>query len=92
MISLDPKNFQVIVHGRIGAIDLTRREWDIINYLYENSDRICSKQEIIEHVWQGKEPPKDNNVEVYMNYLRNKLGKHIILTRRGFGYKLNTGE
>ena len=76
------------------SIDVTRREMDIIVYLYRHQSRIVSKKELLEKVWQYKDAGiETRTVEIHIQKLRKKLmplikEKSLILTVRGEGYKL----
>lgn len=73
-------------------IDLTPREFDVLATLMEQPRRVFSKQLLIERVWGYDYPGDDNIVEVYIGYLRDKLGDRgptrLIRTVRGVGYTL----
>lgn len=70
------------------AVELSKKEYQLLEYLMKNKDRVVSKDDIISHVWDYESDILPNTVEVFVKYLRNKLGKSIIKTVRGFGYKL----
>ena len=73
-------------------IKLSNKEFAILEYLLRNKNQILSKQNIMTHVWDFDADILPNNVEVFINYLRNKIDKPfpgtdpIIQTVRGFGY------
>ena len=73
-------------------IKLSNKEFAILEYLLRNKNQILSKQNIMTHVWDFDSDILPNNVEVFINYLRNKIDKPfpgtdpIIQTVRGFGY------
>lgn len=74
-------------------INLSKKEYDLLEYLMRNANRIISKEKIINHVWDFDSNILPNTVEVYMGYLRNKIDKpfkdkKMLQTVRGFGYKL----
>jgi DNA-binding response OmpR family regulator len=73
-------------------IDLTGKEFALLEYLLRNQDRPSSKEMIISHVWDYNADVLPNTVEVYMKYLRQKIdepfGSNLIKTIRGFGYKI----
>ncbi|MEI7682908.1 MAG: response regulator transcription factor [Candidatus Saccharibacteria bacterium] len=90
-LSLDPANF--VVRRQDKLIDLSKREFALLEYLIRNKGRILSKQNIINHVWDFDADVLPNTVEVYMGYLRQKIdkpfnGSDLIHTVRGFGYRL----
>jgi DNA-binding response OmpR family regulator len=72
------------------AIVLTMREYQIVELLARNAGRIVSRTTIWEHVWETDAVPDSNIIEVYVRYLRNKLGREpdLICTVRGGGYVL----
>jgi len=77
------------------SIPLSAREYMLLEYLALNSGRVVSRTELIEHVYATEYEWDSNVIDVYINYLRNKVdkgfGKPLIHTRRGAGYVL-TGE
>jgi len=91
-LSLDIKAFKV-TRGSI-SIDLTNKEFALLEYLMRNPEEPHSKEQIIEHVWSFESDILPNNVEVFIGYLRNKIDKpfpdkpSLINTKRGFGYML----
>jgi DNA-binding response OmpR family regulator len=70
-------------------IQLSKKEYQLLEYLVKNKGKTVSKDEIITHVWDYESNILPNTVEVFVKYLRNKLGKDVIKTVRGFGYKLS---
>jgi DNA-binding response OmpR family regulator len=89
---LDPRRRTL----RIGEtpIDLTRREFALLEYLMRNRDRPRTKQEILDHVWGVGSVRDANVVEVYVGYLRRKVdvpfGRTTVRTVRGQGYLLES--
>jgi len=69
-------------------INLTKKEYALLEYLMRNVGKILTKENIINHVWNYEADILPNTVEVYVGYLRNKIGKETIKTVRGFGYKI----
>ncbi len=74
-------------------IMLTPKEYSLLEYLMRNPERILTKDQIIEHVWDFDADILPNTVEVYVGYLRNKVdkpykGPSLVKTIRGFGYKI----
>lgn len=72
-------------------IPLTSKEFSILEYLLRNKNRVVSKSSIMTHVWDFDADILPNNVEVFVNYIRNKVdkpskGRNLIETMRGFGY------
>lgn len=91
-LQLDTRNFEVKRFGK--NIDLSRKEFTFLEYLIRHKNRILSKEQIIENVWDYEADILFNTVEVYIGYLRNKIDKPfkdkkpLIHTVRGFGYKI----
>jgi DNA-binding response OmpR family regulator len=73
-------------------IDLTAREFSLLEYLARSVDQVLSKTNIVEHVWDANFDGDPNIVEVYVSYLRRKIdapfGRSSIETVRGAGYRL----
>jgi len=73
-------------------IELTQKEYALLEYLMRNMGRVVSRQMISENVWHQPLDPLTNVVDVYINYLRRKIdreqGRHLIHTVRGSGYVL----
>lgn len=87
-LKLDAKTFRVERAGK--AIDLTHKEFALLEYLMRNAEQVITKEAIISHVWNYDSDVLLNTVEVYIGYLRAKVDKGfkkpLIHTRRGFGY------
>jgi two-component system OmpR family response regulator len=79
-------------HRGASEIQLTAREFSILEYLMRHSDEVVSKRDILEHVWDYDFEGDSNIVEVYIRYLRNKIdrpfGRRAIETVRGCGYRV----
>lgn len=89
-LKLNTQSYKVERSGK--NIQLSNKEFAMLEYLMRNSGRVLSKDNIIEHVWNFDADVLPNNVEVYMGYLRNKIDKPfkkpLLHTIRGFGYKI----
>ena len=68
--------------------ELTGIEYRLLHYLMMNPDKIISKSELSERVYEEEQIKDSNVIEVYINRLRQRLGKTFIETRRGQGYRL----
>ncbi|MEV4016114.1 response regulator transcription factor [Nonomuraea angiospora] len=88
-LSLDPARRRVERDG--SSIELTPREFALLEYLLRRRDEVVSKAEILEHVWDTFDTDP-NVVEVYVGYLRRKIdapfGRNALQTVRGAGYRL----
>ncbi len=89
-LELDPA--RRTVHRGAVEIELTRREFSLLEYLMRNVGQTRSKAEILDHVWGADFDREPNVVEVYVGYLRRKIdlpfGTATIETIRGHGYLL----
>ncbi|SHH51249.1 response regulator transcription factor [Thermosipho atlanticus] len=70
-------------------VELTSKEFEILCLLAKNSNKVFSRDEIIKRVWED-EFISDRAVDVHISNLRDKIGKHWIVTVRGMGYRFNT--
>lgn len=89
-LQLDFKNFTVFVHDK--TIQLTCQESQLLEYLIRNKNQILSKEQILNKVWGFNTEAELNSVELYIHYLRKKIGKsgagYDLKTIRGAGYSL----
>jgi DNA-binding response OmpR family regulator len=84
-VALDPATREVTLAGE--PVALTPREHAVLEYLMRHPDRVVTKLELLDHVWDvDAEDP--NVVEVYVGYLRRKLGREVVRTVRGAGYRI----
>lgn len=90
-ISIDTNRRQATRDGI--PIALTAREYHLMEYLARNAGRVVTRAELWDHVWESGSEPDSNVVDVYIRYLRNKLGRDLeaIETVRGGGYLLKPG-
>jgi len=77
------------------SIELTGKEYALLDYLARNVDRVVGRAEIAEHVWDENFDPFSNLIEVYMQRLRRKIddgqSRKLLRTIRGEGYMLSSG-
>lgn len=91
-LSLNTKTFDVSRKDK--HLNLSQKEYALLEYLMRHPNQILTKDQIIQHVWEYDADILPNTVEVYIGYLRNKIDKPfpssspLIQTVRGFGYKL----
>jgi DNA-binding response OmpR family regulator len=86
-VRLDPATREVTVDGDDAA--LSPREYELLEFLLRHPDRVITKTELLDRVWDARGVGYDpNTVEVYVGYLRRKLGPGVIETVRGAGYRL----
>ncbi len=95
-LTLNTITFEVKRAGQL--IDLSKKEFALLEYLLRNKGRILTKDQLINSVWDYDADVLPNTVEVYIGYLRNKIDKpftnklSLIKTVRGFGYKVGGNE
>jgi len=87
-VTLDPATHEVELAGT--PISLTPREYALLEYFLRHPGRVVSKTELLDNVWDAAEDTDPNAVEVYVGYLRRKVGRDLLLTVRGAGYRLAT--
>ena len=89
-LTLDPVSHEVMRGGR--KIDLTTKEYALLEYFLRNPNRVLTRSMIVEHVWDIHFDTFTNIIDVYVNYLRNKIDKGakrpLLHTVRGVGYVL----
>ncbi len=87
-IALDGRSRRVTVDGE--ALDLTAREFTMLETFMRHPGQVLSREQLLSHVWGYDHDPGSNVVDVYVGYLRKKLGSEAIVTVRGAGYRLET--
>jgi DNA-binding response OmpR family regulator len=85
-ITLDVRTRKAMISGEL--VDLTAREFTMLETLMRHSGQVLSREQLLAHVWGYDYDPGSNVVEVYIRYLRRKLGEDAIETVRGMGYRL----
>jgi len=85
-IALNLRTRRATVAGR--SVDLTAREFALVETFLRHPGHVLSRQQLLSHVWGYSFDPGSNVVDVYVRYLRQKLGEHVIQTVRGMGYRL----
>ena len=88
-LTLDPSTKTAKRANR--TIELTSREYALLEYFLRNQNRVISKNQILEHVWDYSYDGFSNVVETYVKYVRQKIqvgprAKELIHTKRGLGY------
>jgi DNA-binding response OmpR family regulator len=66
---------------------LTAREFTLAETLMRHPDQVLSREQLLSHVWGYDFDPGSNIVDVYIGYLRKKLGDDVIETVRSMGYR-----
>ena len=87
-VALDLRTRRATVDGT--TVELTAREFTMLETMMRHSDQVLSREQLLSHVWGYDYEPGSNVVEVYVGYLRRKLGENVIETARGMGYRLRS--
>ena len=85
-LELDLLSRRASAHGR--QVDLSAREFALAEEFFRHPDQVLSREQLLSRVWGFDFDPGSNVVDVYVRYLRNKLGPESIETVRGMGYRL----
>jgi DNA-binding response OmpR family regulator len=88
-ITLDIRTRRASVDG--SSVELTAREYALLELFLRHPDQVLSRAQLLANVWGYDFDPGSNVVEVYVRYLRKKLGDDMIQTVRGMGYRLTSG-
>ena len=87
-VTLDLRTRRASTNGK--TVDLTAREFTMLEVLIRHPGQVLSREQLLSHVWGYDYDPGSNVVDVYVGYLRKKLGPGSIETVRGMGYRLAT--
>ncbi|MBB5073552.1 two-component system OmpR family response regulator [Bartonella callosciuri] len=87
-VVLDTKTSRIFVDDQL--IKLTSYEFRLLSYLMHHCDRVVSRTELTEHLYDQDFDKDSNTVEVFVGRLRKKLGVDLIETIRGMGYRVRT--
>lgn len=89
-LSMDVDRHEITVNGT--AVELTKREFDLLRHLLENKGRVLSREALLDQVWGFDFVGETNSVDVYIRFLRSKIDEafqiKLIHTVRGVGYVL----
>lgn len=87
-LAIDLHKHKVWVGDRL--VELSTREFILLETFVRHPGRIMSREQLLSHVWSYDYDPGSNIVDVYVGYLRKKLGGDLIETVRGMGYRFRT--
>lgn len=87
-VALDLHTRRATVGSR--SVELSAREFTLLETFLRHAGQVLSREQLLSHVWGYDFDPGSNVVDVYVRYLRRKLGDGIIETARGMGYRLRT--
>ena len=85
-LALDGRSRRVTLDGE--QLELTAREFTLLETFMRHPGQVLSREQLLSHVWGYDYDPGSNVVDVYVGYLRRKLGPEAIVTVRGAGYRL----
>ena len=86
-VRLDLRSRVAFREGR--EVELSAREFQLLELFMVNAGQVLSREQLLSHVWGYDYDPGSNVVDVYVGYLRRKLGADTIGTARGMGYRFN---
>jgi two-component system copper resistance phosphate regulon response regulator CusR len=86
---LDLRTRQAIVAGK--TIDLSAREFALAEVFFRHPGQVLGREQLLSQVWGYDYDPNSNIIDVYVGYLRRKLGRSRIESVRGLGYRLVPG-
>jgi two-component system OmpR family response regulator len=87
-VRIDTKSGRVTVDGN--PVKLTAHEYKVLEYLMHHRDRVVSRTELIEHLYDQDFDRDSNTIEVFVGRLRKKVSADLIETVRGLGYRIVT--
>lgn len=85
-LSVDTRGARVFIEG--APVKLTSHEFRLISYMAHHQDRVISRSELVEHIYDQDFDRDSNTIEVFIGRLRKKIGSDRIETVRGLGYRL----
>ena len=85
-LSVDNRSARAFVSGM--SIKLTSHEFRLLSYMASHRDRVISRTELVEHIYDQDFDRDSNTIEVFVGRLRRKIGTNRIETVRGLGYRL----
>ena len=85
-LQLDLRTRRISVNGRL--VDLPAREFTLAETFFRHPGQVLSREQLLDRVWGYDYSPGSNIVDVYVGYLRKKLGNNVVETVRGMGYRL----
>ena len=89
-LKIDIKLNKVFINGT--KLKLTSHEYKIIEYFLHHQDKVISRTELTEHIYDQDFDRDSNTIEVFIGRLRKKIGNNMIKTERGYGYRLSLDE
>ena len=88
--SLDLRTRQAVIGENV--VNLSAREFALADVFFRHPGQVLSREQLLSHVWGYDYDPGSNIVDVYVGYLRKKLGRRRITAVRGMGYRLEARD
>jgi DNA-binding response OmpR family regulator len=89
-MALDLRTRRAVVNGE--SVELSAREFGLAEMFFRHPGQVLSREQLLSHVWGYDFDPQSNIVDVYVGYLRKKLGSERVSSVRGMGYRLEEEE
>ncbi len=89
-LKIDRASYTVTVKGR--EINLPRKEFELLFYLAENSNKVLTRDDLLRHIWGADVYVVPRTVDVHIRKVREKIGENYITTVKGVGYKFAPGQ
>lgn len=89
-MTLDLRTRRILIDGEAAEVELTAREFALAEVFFRHVDQVLTREQLLSRVWGLDFDPGSNVIEVYVRYLRRKLGDSRIETLRGMGYRLHS--
>jgi len=88
-LTIDLNTKEVFINSK--KIEITKTEYKLLLFLIDNSNRVVSREEIIDTIWEETPYITERTVDVHITRLRKKLGNygHFITNKSGFGYRFD---
>lgn len=80
---------QYLIITKAGKISLPRKEFEMINLMYQNTNKIFTRQDFAKLIWNMTEVANSRTIDIHIRNIRRSLGNDIIKTTKGVGYTIN---
>ncbi|MDF2453136.1 MAG: ArsR family transcriptional regulator [Bacteroidota bacterium] len=80
---------QYLIITKTGKISLPRKEFEMINLMYQNTHKIFTRQDFAKLIWNAPEVANSRTIDIHIRNIRRSLGNDIIKTTKGVGYTIN---
>jgi len=84
---VDKEQYLIITKG--GKISLPRKEFEMINLMYQNAHKVFTRQDFAKLIWNAPEVANSRTIDIHIRNIRRTLGNDIIKTSKGIGYSIN---